>query len=469
MKKKMWKNPERKIRRGGISLVLTAVFLAAVIGINVLAGLLPEKVRKLDVSDNDLYSITDTSKKILKDLDKEVKLTILANKKNTDERIKTFVENYKNLSRKLSVEWVDPKLHPETLEEYDAAEDTIIVSCADTGKTVQILFTDIIQQSYTYTGETTDSAFDAEGQLTSAVASVTSDTTKKIYRTAGHGEETVSTTVSEMLEKSNFTMEELNLMMDAKIPDDCDMIFIDAPSTDITADEKTILEEYLNSGGNVLIMMGDGEETLPNLEEILSIYGLNMAEGYIADMSRCYQGNYYYLIPNLSATGKMAKGLQSETTLIVNTRGMTAGTPKRDTITLTPFLKTSENAYAVTEEEQKQGTYVLGAVATEPIEQKEDGSEKGNKEARLTVFSSNHLIDSAVTDTFSSLDNLTLFVNAVTSGFDDVENVSVEAKNLGVTFNAISHTGILSMIVIFGIPLVVILVGFVVWIKRRKS
>ena len=215
--------------------------------------------------------------------------------------------------------------------------------------------------------------------------------------------------------------------------------------------------------------MGDGEKALPNLEEILSTYGLNMAEGYIAEMGRCYQGNYYYLIPNLSATGEMAKGLQSETALIVNTRGTTAGTPKRDTITLTPFLETSENAYAVTEEEQKQGTYVLGAVATEPIEQKQDGSEEERKEARLTVFSSNHMIDSTVTDTFSSLDNLTLFVNAVTSGFDDVENVSVEAKNLGVTFNAISHTGMIGMLVIFGIPIVVILVGFVVWIKRRKS
>ena len=108
-------------------------------------------------------------------------------------------------------------------------------------------------------------------------------------------------------------------------------------------------------------------------------------------------------------------------------------------------------------------------MATEPIEQKQDGSEEERKEARLTVFSSNHMIDSTVTDTFSSLDNLTLFVNAVTSGFDDVENVSVEAKNLGVTFNAISHTGMIGMLVIFGIPIVVILVGFVVWIKRRKS
>lgn len=467
MKKKIWKNPQRKrkMRKGGVSIALTVVVLVAVIALNVLAGKLPEEVRKLDVSDNDLYSITDTSKKMLKDLDKEVKLTVLAKKKDTDERIKTFIQKYQELSDKLTVEWQDPELHPETLEEYDASEDTIIVSCQDTEKTVQVLFSDIIQQTYTYTGSMTDSAFDAEGQLTGAISSVTSDTTKKIYRTTGHGESTVSTSVSEMLEKSNFTMEELNLMMTGKIPEDCDMIFMDAPNSDITADEKTILENYLGDGGNVMVLMGDGNDTLPNLEEILSTYGLNMASGYIADMEQCYQGNYYYLLPNLSASGKMAKGLGSNTTLVVNTRGMTEGTPKRETITLSPFLETSENAYAVTEEEQNQGTYVLGAVATETIGEEEEDV----KEARLTVFSSNHLIDSSVIDHFSSLDNLTLFVNAITSGFDDVENVSIEAKSLGVTFNAVQHTGMFSMIVIFGIPAAVILVGFVVWIKRRKS
>ena len=270
MKKKIWKNPQRrrKMRKGGVSIALTVVVLVAVIALNVLAGRLPEEVRKLDVSDNDLYSITDTSKKMLKDLDKEVKLTVLAKQKDTDERIKTFIQKYQELSDKLTVEWQDPELHPETLEEYDASEDTIIVSCQDTEKTVQVLFSDIIQQTYTYTGSMTDSAFDAEGQLTGAISSVTSDTTKKIYRTTGHGESTVSTSVSEMLEKSNFTMEELNLMMTGKIPEDCDMIFMDAPNSDITADEKTILENYLGDGGNVMVLMGDGNDTLPNLEEI---------------------------------------------------------------------------------------------------------------------------------------------------------------------------------------------------------
>ena len=46
--------------------------------------------------------------------------------------------------------------------------------------------------------------------------------------------------------------------------------------------------------------------------------------------------------------------------------------PARDTISVTPFMTTSENGFAVTEDKQEQGEYILGAVATED-EGKTDG------------------------------------------------------------------------------------------------
>ena len=33
-------------------------------------------------------------------------------------------------------------------------------------------------------------------------------------------------------------MEELNLLMNSEIPEDCDLLFMYAPTTDITEDEK---------------------------------------------------------------------------------------------------------------------------------------------------------------------------------------------------------------------------------------
>ena len=80
---------------------------------------------------------------------------------------------------------------------------------------------------------------------------------------------------------------------------------------------------------------------------------------------------------------------------------MTLTDPTRDTITTSAFMETSENGYAVTESEQKQGTYELGIVATETISSGDDSEESSTTEARLTVISAGSLIDQNITDAFS--------------------------------------------------------------------
>ena len=323
-----------------------------------------------------------------------------------------------------------------------------------------IPFTDIIvydEMSY-YSGTMQEKEFDAEGQLTSAVNYVTSTVNKTVYRLAGHGESTLSTEVSALLGKSNISVNELNLMMKKEIPEDCDLIFIYAPTTDITADEQKTLSAYLKEGGKVLFMSGGADADTPNLKNLLKEYGLQQAEGYIADTERSYQGNYYYLIPNLSVSGKMANDISSETVLLVNSVGFTETTPASENVSVDSFMTTSEKAYAVTEKEQKEGTYILGAVA-------EDSETKG----RLTVIGASTMIDSNLTEMFSNTENLTLFVNAVTSNFDDVENVSVKPKSLEVTYNTVRHAGAFSLLAIFGIPACILIIGASRCWKRRKA
>ncbi|EGG83280.1 hypothetical protein HMPREF9477_01041 [Lachnospiraceae bacterium 2_1_46FAA] len=447
-------------KKGTYSMALTAVVIAIAIVVNMLAGKLPSSAKTIDVSGNQLYEITNTSKKVLKELDKEITFTILAEKKSVDDRIKTFVKKYAALSDKIDVEYVDPVLHPSALDKYDGEENSIVVQCKETERSIVIPFTDIIvydEMSY-YSGTMQEKEFDAEGQLTSAVNYVTSTVNKTVYRLAGHGESTLSTEVSALLGKSNISVNELNLMMKKEIPEDCDLIFIYAPTTDITADEQKTLSAYLKEGGKVLFMSGGADADTPNLKNLLKEYGLQQAEGYIADTERSYQGNYYYLIPNLSVSGKMANDISSETVLLVNSVGFTETTPASENVSVDSFMTTSEKAYAVTEKEQKEGTYILGAVA-------EDSETKG----RLTVIGASTMIDSNLTEMFSNTENLTLFVNAVTSNFDDVENVSVKPKSLEVTYNTVRHAGAFSLLAIFGIPACILIIGASRCWKRRKA
>lgn len=139
-------------------------------------------------------------------------------------------------------------------------------------------------------------------------------------------------------------------------------------------------------------------------------------------------------------------------------------------------MQTSDNSYAVTEDKQEEGTYTLGAVATEQItsddssdsSSSKDSSSDATKTSRLTVISSESMIDSQITDTYTTLENLDLFMNAVTANFDKAKNVAIKAKSLEVSNNTMQHAGIISILTIFGIPLVILIYGFMRWWKRRK-
>ncbi|HAX51828.1 GldG family protein [Muricomes intestini] len=451
-------------KNGAFSVGITIMVIAVIVVINLIFGQLPEKYRNIDVSSTKIYEISDTSRKLLKKLDSKVTLTVLAEKENTDDRIKTFLSKYDALSKNVSVKWIDPVLHPSVLKEYDVDKNTIVVLSEASGKSTNVSFDSIIvkdESSYYYTGTASESQFDADGQLTSAVNYVTSDVNKTIYRTTGHGEATLSGSVSDMMSKNNYSTKELNLVMDASIPDDCDLLLMYAPATDLSADELKTIKDYLSGGGKIMVLLGEtGTSDLPNLSSILKEYGMQEAEGYIADPQRCYQNNYYYIFPNLSLSGDMAKGISSQMVLLMNAKGLNMVDAARDTITTDSFMTTSEQAYAVTEDKQTQGTYTLGAVATEKTDK---------AESRLTVISAASLIDSQITDTFSQLENVTVFMNAVGNNFDDVQSITIEPKSLAPEYNTVQHAGLFSLLVVFGIPILVLGSGFTVWFRRRKA
>ena len=257
-------------RHGAYSVGLTVIVIAIIIVINLVAGQIPEAYRNLDVSSTKIYDISDTTTELLDSLEEDVDMTILAVKDETDDRITTFLSKYDALSDHVSMEWVDPVLHPSALTEYDASENTVVISCEATGRTTTVSFDDILvpdMYSYYYYGSESYTEFDGEGQLTSAVNYVTNDVEKTIYQTTGHGEGTLSDTITDLMDKNNYSLTELNLLMTTSIPEDCDLLFMYAPTTDLSEDEAEMIGSYLDQGGKVMILLGETNAAeLPNLE-----------------------------------------------------------------------------------------------------------------------------------------------------------------------------------------------------------
>lgn len=465
--KKLFQSNDSK--RGSYTLAMISIVIAIVIIFNMIVNLIPENKRQFDISSTNIYEISSKSKKIINKVDHDVTFYVLAEKSSTDKRIKTFINKYASLSDKIHIKWIDPVLHPSALTKYGTEENNIVISCKKTNRTTTVSFDDILVSSASYYSTSSSaSSFDGDGQLTSALNYVTSDKEYKAYYTSGHGESSLSSEVTSLLTKSRISTSDLLLMTATSIPDDCDLLIIDGATSDFTKDEVKLLSSYLKKGGKVVTLLAQTNKSMKNLYGLLKDYGLTVQSGYIADTERSYQGNYYYLIPNLSVSGDMASGISSNSVMMINSKGMTQSTPVRDSISTDAFMTTSSNGYAVTEKKQTQGTYVLGATSTESVKVKNSKGKKVTKESRLTVYGSNMLIDEQITSSFSSLENLTLFTNSVAACLNNADNVSISPKSLEVNYNTIAHPGPFSILVVFVIPVGLIIGGFIVWFRRRR-
>ena len=112
------------------------------------------------------------------------------------------------------------------------------------------------------------------------------------------------------------------------------------------------------------------------------------------------------------------------------------------------------------ENNQTRGTYAVGAVATEEIDD--------NIFTRLTVFGSASLTDTGITSSFTNLDNTDLYVSALLAGFDDVSAISIAPVSLTVPMNTVTTAGLWGLLFILVIPAALVVCGFVRWMRRRR-
>lgn len=453
----------RKLKKGGYTAVLSIIVIAAVVVLNMIAGTLPQKLRQWDMSGNKIYSVGSTTKELAEALDKDVTIYVIADPASVDERITRFVNGYSELSDRIKIETVDSVLHPEEVNRLKGENNTLLVKCEENNKTETIPFSNIFkydQAAYFSYGQMIETEFDGEGQLTSAISYVTADVQKSVYQVEGHGEAPLGTGVFDMLEKSGLNVNTVNLLTEGKITEDCELLIINSPESDLADDEKNMVEMYMEGGGKTMIIAGYSEKDRPNLETILRGYGLKLEDGLVADTKSSYQNNPYFIFPTLNYSSEIVAGIdEKRSALILQPTALTQVETLPAGVTVEPFMETSDAGVLVTEQGQVPGTYILGAAAEKEVE---------SGVARLTVFSTPALIDDGLNKTFSNLVNMDLFMNSVTANFDDVSNISIPAKSMEVTYNTVTSGGMWALLFILVIPVMTVICGLVIWMKRRR-
>ena len=318
------------------------------------------------------------------------------------------------------------------------------------------------EMSYYYSGTYTETDFDAEGLLLSAIDSLMSDASRTLYETTGHDETAMSVNLEEEFQKVHTSVEVVNLLTDGGVPEDCDVLFINGPERDFAQDEIAMLRQFMAQGGQVVLAFASQLDAMDNLAGFCAEYGIALTDGMIADTSRCYQNNPYLFFPTVNNDVDAASTLNSDSLVLwYGSRGFTLTDPQRDTITVSSFLTTSDQGYSVTADGNKtQGTYVVGAVAEEDV--------GADQNARLTVLGSDSLTNSDLVAAFPNVDNHALFLQVMTCGFAELSGISVQPVSLTAPVNTIANGGLWSLLFIFVIPAALLIYGFARWMRRRK-
>ena len=452
---------------GSYALAVTAVVLAILIAVNFLASVLPTALTKLDISSTKLYSITSSTKVVVNNLEKDVTIYWVVQSDQEDEVIENLLGKYESLSPHITVTKKNPDVYPTFTAQYtdeDVPNNSLIVECGE--KSRYISYNDIYLADVDYTTYSYVYSFDGEGAITSAIDYVISDELPKVYTLEGHGEAELPTEFQTQIEKENMELESFSLLNTDEIPEDADALLIYAPESDLSSEEATLLEDYLEAGGKLLVIAGPTEDgTLTNLYSVLESYGVEAADGLVVEADREHYAfqQPYILLPDIQSNDMTDPLIEAKYYAIFPlAQGLTITGSSA-----TALLTTSDEAFS------KAAGFKLSTY------EKEDGDTDGpfavavsvdtGNDGQLVWFASSYFLDEMY-NAYSSGANLDLAMNALSSLIGEREAVSIRSKSLSYNYLTISESAasMLKTWMIGVIPGAFVLYGVFTVIERRR-
>lgn len=463
----------KNIRKGSYSLGISVVVLAIAVVFNLVVGKLPAQYRNVDLSQTKLSTIGDTTKELVSALDQDVTIYQIVESGKENETIQKLLERYAGLSSHVKVETMDPVLHPNFVSEYteDDLEDNSLIVVGEKRNKV-IPYADMFESTVnyqTYQYETT--GFDGEGQVTSAISYVTTDSLPIMYTITGHEEGDMTEDMKSAIEKENIEMKDLNLLTEESVPDDADCVMLFSPQNDLSEEEADKLITYMENGGKAVIITSYLNKEMPNLQKVLNNYGIGTMEGVVleADGQHYISGNPTYLVPNIGssdALGDLSKA--NSYVLMPVAQAVEKLEDKRDTVTIESLLTTSDSAYVKTnvngtlekEDGDAEGPFDVGVAATESVD---------NGETKLIYLTSANLFSQQV-DAMVSGNNVKLLANSVSWMCDQEQSVSIPSKSTQISYLTVTAASarMWGMVTIGLLPVLCLVLGGGIWFKRRK-
>ena len=499
----------KKLKYGTLATVFTVIVVAIVVAINIIAQDVTERFDlTMDLTDNDIYTVSQDTIDYLKDLDQKVEITVLADESAFENNAIYFkqasevIKKYALYSDNISVSFIDMNKNPNIVSKYndiykgDLAEGDIVIfregtSDEDSDRIKVLSLNNLFTTSTDNYGNTTVTQSNAEQELTSAVMYVTDANPKKAVLVSTDMPTSVyasAQSLLKMLNSNGYDLEEVDLLTNDLDVENTDLLLILSPLNDFNNAVIDKISDYLYNDGklgkNVLYMANYDQNKTDNIDAFLEEWGLSVGDSYIAETNTSASQNvtvYGLGYTIRSSIGVIANDdyadLVSDTTLPIavplprpiETLWETNG--DRETSVILTTSNTSALVPRDASDDFDISTAVTGMQNVMAMGSKyifDDNNQKVT--SNVMVMGSAFMSDIYITSD-TSYNNGEFILNSANKMTGKSSGITIVPKSLSISTISIDDTQVTAIrtVVMFVIPLVIVAIGVVVYVRRRNK
>lgn len=462
--------------------ILIALIIALFLGINIFTQKLdPEDI---DLTPEKLYSLTEESKERISSLPDTDKFEIYLFDIDDSTSVANIAKQYEQINENIKVEMIDSNNRLDLVSKYnvESGYGTVVIVNGDKSKT----FTSYDFNNYDYNSNKYIDI--TEQRFTNGIIALSSvGKEAKVYTLTGHGERDITTKMALFkmyLELENYRVEDLDLLVKTRVPEDCTSLIIASPTKDFSELETNAIKEYVGKGGNILWLNNplSTEKETPNIENLLDIYGVKLRQDGIVfeqDQSKMVMGTPDLIIPTIGYS-EITQNI-SKVLLLDSGKLNFADEEKLEElkVTKTTLLTSSDKSFFRTNlglgfepisstNGEKEESSVLGALLQKSVENGETSN--------LIIIANNFFAEdqgiytgSVAYSAIEFYNNKDLVLNSVQYLSNIEDSITIRKEIESTMYTATETQDRIIKAIIFIVPVVIIIAGIVIWQLRRRK
>ena len=478
MKENMILKGNKLVKDSALAIILAAILIATFI----LANFYINKIDlvPIDITKSKLYTLSEESKSQIKKINQDVHIYFFG----YDEANATIIlaKQYHNINEKILAESIDINKRPDLAQKYGIDNNTSVGIIVEAPERYKVLTNSDFLIYDTTSFETVDIT---EQKLTNAIIDTTISEKPHIYFLTGHEEKDI---LDELVTLNAFIQNEINEvsaldLLQQDFPLDCDTLVIADPQKDFEELETNKILEYINKGGNILWLSNPSLKDInnPNINKILENFGFNFSKGMIGeqDSNKILLNNPFLIIPDISYN-EITKDLYTKTGVAFAGAGriIFQNDDKLSELGLevNNLINSSEKSVYIEDytaeslakaNSIENGPFILGAEINKKIN---DGIV-----SKMIVFSNcNFATDITVSESsnlrlINIYNNKDLVLNSIAFLTDREDTIRIRKDSGLITYTATNRQDLIVKLIIFMVPIIIIILGIIIWTIRRKN